>query len=146
MAADLSCEFENFWEKKIWQTKKNLFFFGRWLAPHQKIHQGSENFFLRLVDPCGNRLVSTAFKNCLQVDMHQNKIKIIQIYMKNLESDEWKEKSNFRFFPFLFFELWSFLSRHHPNFRCIFTITWKTKIAKNFHFVFHSIQHIPHIS
>ena len=38
--------------------------------------------------------------------MHQNKkIIIFQIYMKNPESAEQKEKSNFRFFPCLFFEL-----------------------------------------
>ena len=28
----------------------------------------------------------------------------VKIYMKHAESAEWKEKSNFRFFPFLFFK------------------------------------------
>ena len=44
------------------------------------------------------------------------------------------------FSDFLFFELWSFLYWKHPNFRWIFTITWKIKIEK---LIFHSIQHIP---
>ena len=35
-------------------------------------------------------------------------IKKFQIYMKDAEPAESKEKSNFRFFRFLFFELWSF--------------------------------------
>ena len=35
--------------------------------------------------------------------------KSIQIYMKDPESVESKEKSNFRFFRFLFLELWSFI-------------------------------------
>ena len=46
---------------------------------------------------------------------HQNKkyinifFKSGQIYMKDPESTETKEKSNIRFFQFLFFQLWSFL-------------------------------------
>ena len=55
----------------------------------------------------------------------------VQIHMKDAESAESKEKSNFRFFQFLFFEFWSFL---YPNFRWIFhndskNKNWKKKIS-----------------
>ena len=40
-------------------------------------------------------------------------------------------------------EFWSFLYSTHPNFRWIFTITRKIKIRK---LIFHSIQHIAHLS
>ena len=63
--------------------------------------------------------------------------------MKDAELAKLKEKSNFRFFLFLYFELWSFLYSNHSNFRWIFTITQKIKIEK---LIFHSIQHIPHLS
>ena len=55
-----------------------------------------------------------------------------------------KKKTEFPIFRFLFSDLWSFWWRHHPNFRWIFTITEKIKIAKCFYFVFHFIQHTAH--
>ena len=48
-----------------------------------------------------------------------NKSLVVQIHMKDAESAESKEKSNFRFFRFLFFELWSFLYSNLPNFFCL---------------------------
>ena len=62
--------------------------------------------------------------------------------MRDAKCAESKEIS---ILPFLLFELWSFLWRHHPNFRWIFTITLKTKIGKKNYFVFYFIQHIPHL-
>ena len=56
-----------------------------------------------------------------------------QIYMKDAEYAESKKKL---IFWFLFFEFWSFLWLHHHNFRWIFTITRKIKIAKTFYLVF----------
>ena len=62
------------------------------------------------------------------------------IIMKDAKCVESNEKSIFRF---LFFELWSFLNSKHPNFRWIFTITRQIKIGK---LIFHSLQHVPHLS
>ena len=58
--------------------------------------------------------------------------------MKDPESAESKEKSNFRFF-----DLWSFCDVITPIFDEFFTITQKMKIGKIFYFVFHSIQLTP---
>ena len=66
--------------------------------------------------------------------------------MQDPESGESKEKSNFRFFWFLFFKLWSFSYSNHHNFRWIFTITRKIKIEKIVQYIFHTIQHIAHLS
>jgi len=63
-----------------------------------------------------------------------------QIYMEDAESAGSKEKSIFRF---LLNELWSFLYWNVPHFRWIFTITRKIKIGK---LIFHSLQHIAHLS
>ena len=58
----------------------------------------------------------------------------VQIYMKDAES---KEKSNFRFFRFLFFELSpEILRRHHPNFRWFFHDNSKHKYRKKIVFFF----------
>ena len=57
----------------------------------------------------------------------------VQIYMKDAEHAESKEKSNFRF---SFFKLWWFLWRHHPNFQCIFHDNLKNKKSKNFLIIF----------
>ena len=62
--------------------------------------------------------------------------------MKNPELAESKEKSNFRFFQFLFFELWSFLYSKLPIFDEFLTITRKIKIGKIEKLIFHSFQHI----
>ena len=68
----------------------------------------------------------------------------VQIYMQNPESAESKEKPNFRF---LFFELWSLLYSKCPQFSMNFIpITRKIIYAENLYYVFHSIQHIPHLS
>ena len=109
--------------------KKNIqifYFFGGAFAPHQKTSRVWE-FFLGLVDPSRNRLVSTAYFTkpgfsvlqyiSISFDAYikiKNNIfffKNGQIYMTGTQSAEsnrlnrLKEKSNFRF---LFFELLSF--------------------------------------
>ena len=47
-------------------------------------------------------------KNNLKKKNSKKNVKSVQIHMKNPESDEQKEKENFIFFRFLFFEVWSF--------------------------------------
>ena len=70
-------------------------------------------------------------------------IKSFQIWMKDTESAESKEKSNFRFFQFLFFKLWSFLWHHHPNFQWIFHNLKNFKNVDLF-FILFSTLHIIH--
>ena len=100
----LSCKFENF-KKKLKKSRGWIFFIG-------------------LVDPSRIRLVSTAYFaslfSILQAwgCIHQNRnffrFRSGQIYMKNAEYAESKEKSYFRF---IFFELWSFFTQNMVNFR-----------------------------
>ena len=66
--------------------------------------------------------------------------------MKDPESAESIEKSNFRSLQFLFFELWSFLYSKWPQFRWIFTHNSKNKNRNKMYFVFHSIQHISYLA
>ena len=96
--------------KKMTRTRKikiakigNLVFLSIqqiFLSPPPKNASKVWEFFLGLVDPSWNRLVSTAFKNCLN---GYTCIKInffLQIYMKNLESAEQKEKIKFPMYIF----------------------------------------------
>ena len=53
----------------------------------------------------------------------------------------WNNK--FPIFPIFIFELCSFL---YPNFRWIFPITRKIKTQKIGKLIFHTFQHIPHLS
>ena len=66
--------------------------------------------------------------------------------MKDAESAESKENSNFKLFRFSFFELWSFFGHFYDVITRIFgeffTITRIKKIGELF--VSHSIQQIPH--
>ena len=134
--------------------KKNIFFLVGGFPPI-KMHPGSGNLFLGLVDPSWKRLASTAYlpKPGFSVlhdwwmqsyNMKINKkFKSCQIYNKDPELGGSKEKLNFRFFSFLFFVSWSLLYSNHLNFQWIFAITRKLKIGK---LVFHSIQQIAHLS
>ena len=66
--------------------------------------------------------------------------------MRDAECAESKEKSNSRFIRFLFLIyglFWSFFVIKTVGFRLIFTITRKIKIGK---LIFHSLQHIAHLS
>ena len=67
--------------------------------------------------------------------------------MKDRGSNESKEKSNFSFFQLLFFELWSFLWRHLPNFQWNFAIARKIHIGMFLHYfpTLFSTFHIFHI-
>ena len=60
---------------------------------------------------------------------------------------ESKEKSNFRFVRFLFFELWLFFGYFcdviTPIFDEFFTITRKIKIGEFFYYFSHTIPHSP---
>ena len=47
-------------------------------------------------------------KNNLKKKIPKKKVKSVQIHMKDPESAEQEKKSNFIFFRFLFFGLWSF--------------------------------------
>ena len=71
--------------------------------------------------------------------------KVFKFTWKRAES---KEKENFSFFRFLFFELWSFFSNFGDVITTIFydffTITQKIKIRrKKIYYLFHSIQQTP---
>ena len=97
------------------EKKVSIFYFGGGLCSQPKSIQGLE-FFLGLVHPSRNRLASTAYfaKPGFSVLHACNKhffFKSDQILMEDAESAELKEKSNLRFFQFIFFELWSFLIR-----------------------------------
>ena len=61
----------------------------------------------------------------------------LQIYMKDPETAEWKEKPNFRF---SFFELWSFCEVFTPNNDDFFPITRKIKIGQFFYYFPHPIH------
>ena len=83
--------------------------------------------------------------NFFLVQNFQFIFKSFQIYMKDLESAESKEKPNFRSLRFLFFEYCSFfLLKIIPIFDE--PITRKIMIEKKNYFVFHSTQHTPHLS
>ena len=62
--------------------------------------ESGSQFLFRIEDPSRNRLASTAYFVC----MHQNQFffKIGQIYIKDTECAESKEKSYIRFFQFYF--------------------------------------------
>ena len=70
--------------------------------------------------------------------------KKFQIYMKATDSAESEEKSNFRSIRFLFFELWSFLWHHQPNFWWIFHENSKNKKSENLFLICFSTLHIIH--
>ena len=61
--------------------------------------------------------------------------KSVRIYMKDVECSEMNEKSNFRFFRSLFFELWTFLYAKYGLFSMNFHGNSKKKIC-NFSFRF----------
>ena len=151
----LSCKFDNFWKKNCSKMFKHFWEKKLQVNRRQKASRGWE-FFLGLVDCSQDRLVSTAYQkkpvfNVLHAIgmQHQNNFLFFkngQIYMNDLESAELNGKSNFRFFRFLFFELWFFLVifvLKMSIFDEFFTITRKIKMGKLF---FHSFQHIAHLS
>ena len=64
--------------------------------------------------------------------------KSFQIYMKDLESAESKEKPNFWSLQFLFFQFGNFFTQNNPNFRWIFTHSSKNRKINLFRFSLYS--------
>ena len=94
-------------------------------------------------DPIWNRLVSTAFKNCLH--MHQNNFFSSNLHEKS--GIDWIErKSNLRFFRFFIFRAMVIFVTLSPQISMDFHNNLKNKNRKKNYFIFHSIQHIPHLS
>ena len=120
-------------------------------APHQKASRVWE-FFLGLVDPSRNKLASTTYLAivssvfCMQGYAINAYIKIkitifffinSQIFMKDADRLNRKKNQISDFSDFHFSRYGHFCTKYHPNFRWIFTITWKIKIGI---LTFHSIQ------
>jgi len=136
--------FNNFEKKNIF----NIFQVFWWGTPPKSI-QGWI-FFLGLLDPNRNRLASTAYFTIVSsmFCMHRLKnwlidtsksiffFKIDQIYMRDAECVESKEKLNFRFYRFLVIELWSFFTKN-----CQFSMNFhdnSKNINRNIDFPFDS--------
>ena len=93
-----------------------------------KKYPGSGILFLGLVDPSRNRKLRVPYFDtqgtCMGMHASIFFFKRGQIYMKDVESTESKEKSKFGFFRFLFFELWLFL---------VIFVKKNCKFSMNFH-------------
>ena len=103
-------------------------------------------FLFRNEDPSLNRLASESgsqkFLPCFPCIGSKNFI-CVQIWMKDVECAEPKEKSYFRFFTSFIFRFVVIFVLKTVNFRWIFAMTRKIKFEK---LIFLSIQHIAHLS
>ena len=146
----LSCKFENFWNffGNFEQKKESTFFFcsifGGGPSPPPKNASSVWDYFLGLVDPGRNRLASTGYQNNLFSVLHAwvgtffffSKVFEFTWKMRNVL---YKKKTHFSSYG-------NFFTQNVINFQWIFTHKSKNESRKFFYYVFHSFEHILHLS